>query len=97
MSKPETIEELLQSLKCGIVVVKFLKKDESERVMVATLDPKLLPERDVTITQEYASKNANQIRVYDVEAEAWRSFLFDRIISVTKAEWDVLHYQKDSR
>ena len=97
MSKPETVEELMQSLKHGITVVKFLKKDESERVMVATLDPKLLPERDVTITQEYASKNTNQIRVYDVEAEAWRSFLFDRIISVTKAEWDVLHYQKDSR
>lgn len=86
MSKPETVEELLQSLKHGIVVVKFLKKDESERVMVTTLDPKLLPERDVTITQEYASKNTNQIRVYDVEAEAWRSFLFDRIISFTKAE-----------
>lgn len=86
MSKPETVEELLQSLKRGIVVVKFLKKDESERVMVATLDPKLLPERDATITQEYAVKNTNQIRVYDVEAEAWRSFLFDRIISVTKAE-----------
>ena len=86
MSKPETVEELLQSLKRGIVVVKFLKKDESERVMVATLDPKLLPERDATVTQEYAVKNTNQIRVYDVEAEDWRSFLFDRIISVTKPE-----------
>lgn len=97
MSKPETVEELLQTLKRGITVVKFLKKDESERVMFATLDPKLLPERDATITQEYAVKNTNQIRVYDMEAEAWRSFLFDRIISVTKAEWDVLHYPKDSR
>jgi hypothetical protein len=86
MSKPETVEELLQTLKRGITIVKFLKKDESERVMVATLDPKLLPERDATITQEYAAKNTNQIRVYDVEAEDWRSFLFDRIISVTKAE-----------
>ena len=86
MSKPETIEELLQTLKHGIVVVKVLKKDESERIMVATLDPKLLPERDATITQEYAVKNTNQIRVYDVEAEDWRSFLFDRIISVTKAK-----------
>lgn len=97
MSKPETVEEQLQSLKHGIVVVKFLKKDESERVMAATLDPKLLPERDAAITQEYVVKNTNQIRVYDVEAEDWRSFLFDRIISVTKAEWDVLHYPKDSR
>ena len=87
MSKPETVEELVQSLKHGIVVVvKFLKKDESERIMVATLDPKLLPERDAAITQEYVVKNTNQIRVYDVEAEDWRSFLFDRIISVTKAE-----------
>ena len=86
MSKPETVEELLQNLKRGITVVKFLKKDDSERIMVATLDPKLLPERDATITQEYAVKNTNQIRVYDVEAEDWRSFLFDRIISVTKAE-----------
>ncbi len=86
MSKPETVEELMQSLKHGVTVVKFLKKDESERIMVATLDPKLLPERDATITQEYAVKNTNQIRVYDVEAEDWRSFLFDRIISVTKVE-----------
>ena len=46
MSKPETVEELMQSLKHGITVVKFLKKDESERIMIATLDPKLLPERD---------------------------------------------------
>lgn len=86
MSKPETVEELLQTLKHGVTVVKFLKKDETERVMVATLDSKLLPERDATITQEYAVKNTNQIRVYDMEAEAWRSFLFDRIISVAKAE-----------
>ena len=86
MSKPETVEELMQSLKHGITVVKFLKKDESERIMIATLDPKLLPERDASITQEYVVKNTNQIRVYDVEVEAWRSFLFDRIISVTKAE-----------
>ncbi len=86
MSKPETVEELMQSLKHGVTVVKFLKKDESERIMVATLDPKLLPERDATITQEYAVKNTTQIRVYDVEAEDWRSFLFDRIISVTKVE-----------
>ena len=86
MSKPETVEELLQTLKRGVVVVKFLKKDESERIMIATLDPKLLPERDASITQEYVVKNTNQIRVYDVEAEAWRSFLFDRVISVVKAE-----------
>lgn len=86
MSKPETIEEVLQTLKRGITIVKFLKKDDTERVMVATLDPKLLPERDAIITQEYVVKNTNQIRVYDVEAEDWRSFLFDRIISVTKAE-----------
>lgn len=81
-----TKEELITQLKRGIVVVKFLKKDESERVMIATLDPKLLPERDACITQEYAVKNTNQIRVYDVEAEDWRSFLLDRIISVTKVE-----------
>ena len=86
MSKPETVEELMQSLKHGVTVVKFLKKDESERIMIATLDPKLLPERDATITQEYVVKNTNQIRVYDVEAEDWRSFLFDRVISVVKAE-----------
>ena len=86
MSKPETVEELMQSLKHGVTVVKFLKKDESERIMIATLDPKLLPERDASITQEYVVKNTNQIRVYDVEAEDWRSFLFDRIISVVKAE-----------
>ena len=86
MSKPETVEELLQTLKRGVTVVKFLKKDESERIMVATLDPKLLPERDASITQEYVVKNTNQIRVYDVEAEDWRSFLFDRIISVTKVK-----------
>ena len=86
MSKPETVEELMQSLKHGITVVKFRKKDESERIMIATLDPKLLPERDASITQEYVVKNTNQIRVYDVEAEDWRSFLFDRIISVVKAE-----------
>ena len=79
-------EELIAQLKHGITVVKFLKKDESERIMIATLDPKLLPERDATLTQEYVVKNTNQIRVYDVEAEDWRSFLFDRIISVTKAE-----------
>ena len=84
MSKPETIEELLQTLKRGVAVVKFLKKDESERVMIATLDPKLMPDADATVTQEYASKNTNQIRVYDMEVEAWRSFLFDRIISVAK-------------
>ena len=84
MSKPETIEELLQTLKRGITIVKFLKKDDTERVMIATLDPKLMPEFEATVTQEYVQKNTNQIRVYDMEVEAWRSFLFDRIISIAK-------------
>lgn len=76
---PKEIRNRLASQ--GTVRVTFTKKNGDERLMVCTTNPLQIP-------WEHQPKNAdanqqlpeNQIRVYDLEAEGWRSFLAERVL-----------------
>jgi hypothetical protein len=88
-----TIDEIRDQLRQEPLEVHFRKKDGSIRRMICTTHP------DVLGPQQEASRSAavfqNEIvTVWDLEADAWRSFQFDSIISVSKVSvlWDIETY-----
>lgn len=76
--------ELKETLSKGVVTVAFDKRDGSRREMRCTLKPELLPAP--VLLQEGAvprKENPDVLSVWDVEANGWRSFRLDSIISIT--------------
>lgn len=66
------------------VVIKFTKKDGTERSMRCTLDFKKIPEKDkpksVNIQQILKLIQKNKImHVYDLDKKAWRSIPFNKV------------------
>ena len=73
---------LRESLALGAVEVKFIKADNSERVMLATTNPTMFSYKvDITNNYEKSTTSANVIRVWDIIKEDWRSIREDRVIS----------------
>lgn len=69
-----TREDLVDRLKQSVVSVVFTKADGSERTMNCTLKLENIPEDQhpkSTIKSE-----SDQIRVFDTDIDAWRSFNF---------------------
>lgn len=69
---------LLHALRNGIVRVVFTKRDGTERTMLCTLMESVLPERSGESERE---KNDSIQCVWDTEANGWRSFRWDSIVS----------------
>ena len=75
-----TREGLVDRLKQSIVNVVFTKADGSERTMNCTLKLENIPEDQhpkSTIKSE-----SDQIRVFDTDIDAWRSFNFGSVKTV---------------
>lgn len=70
-------------LKMGPVTVTFNKKDGSERVMTCSLQPELLPPAPVKESTTAKKENPNNISVYDLTAQGWRSFILKNVTNVT--------------
>lgn len=69
----------------GPTTVIFTKKDGTERVMLCTTNPKLVPPAPVVESAEpKKTKKVNEevMPVYDLDAKAWKSFRWDSIKSV---------------
>lgn len=67
-----------------IVEVKFLKKDGTERKMLCTLKPDLLPaQTDLEEQVQKKTPNPDVLAVWDIENQGWRSFRWDSIIGFT--------------
>lgn len=78
-----TIDEIRDQLRQGTLEVHFKKKDGSIRRMVCTTHTDVLG--DDTSSARSAPVFQNEIvTVWDVEADAWRSFRFDSIVSVAQ-------------
>ena len=65
----------------GELIVKFIKKDGSERTMRCTLNldkvpEELLPKGTKTVTNDITK------RVFDLDKNAWRSFRYDSVVEV---------------
>jgi hypothetical protein len=63
------------------VEVVFIKKDGTERKMLCTLKPDLLPaQTDLEEAVQKKAPNPDALAVWDLEAQGWRSFRYDSII-----------------
>ena len=78
-------EYLKQALLDDVVEVLFVKKDGTERRMVCTLKPDLLPaQTDLEEQVQKKASNPDILAVWDLENQGWRSFRYDSIIGFTK-------------
>lgn len=77
-----TKEQMLEQLTAGICVVKFTKINGEERKMLCTRDIDLVEKfgNDAVPKGTGRSEPDDQVRVFDLNAEAWRSFKVDRVI-----------------
>jgi len=67
------------------VAITFTKKDGTERVMQCTLKPNLLPKKEIKEDKAPRKQSENTIAVYDLEANAWRSFTIKSVKCVSFA------------
>tara|TARA_Y100000310_G_C20704127_1_gene833280 strand:+ start:16692 stop:16976 length:285 start_codon:yes stop_codon:yes gene_type:complete len=74
-------DEVHKNLQEKIGIVKFTKKDGTERVMACTLMKDLLPSiRKYTPSESL--RNEEVMVVWDIPKEAFRSFRLDSILSI---------------
>ena len=83
----DTLHVLLQM---DVLTVTFTKKDGCERVMTCTLREDLLPPAIVKEGTEKKVKKVNEavMAVYDLEANAFRSFRMDSIKNIESSPGD---------
>lgn len=76
-----------EKLRENILLVKFVKKDGTERRMRCTLRGDMIPEFDRKEI-DYAIQNRTRVdeslAVWDLEKNAWRSFRYDSIIGFSE-------------
>ena len=72
-------------LKTNKVTVTFTKKDGSECVMKCTTNPTYIMFKDPSTVESKRERKVNEdtMPVFDLEADAWRSFRWDSIKSVS--------------
>ena len=78
----QTIEELHKALTEGVVRVTFTKANGETRQMDATLCEYLLPET----TQKSNHPPGETCIVFDLDANDWRSFRYERVNKVDIVE-----------
>jgi len=71
-------ESMVESLHKGVCKVTFEKIDGSKRVMNCTLNNNYLPET-LNESENKKEPNSNVIPVWDIDANAWRSFRIDSV------------------
>ena len=61
-------------------IITFTKKDGTERILKATLNPSVIPEEHTPKgTGIERKKSEDSIAVFDIENNGWRSFRYDSI------------------
>ena len=80
-----TIDEIRDQLRQGTLEVHFKKKDGSVRRMVCTTHIDVLGDSSESTRSAPVFQN-EIVTVWDMEADAWRSFRFDSIVSVAQLD-----------
>ena len=74
-------EYLKKTLFENVVYVLFVKKDGTERRLICTLKPDLLPvQTDLEEAVQKKTPNPDVLAVWDIENKGWRSFRYDSIL-----------------
>ena len=68
----------------GPTTVIFIKKDGTEREMLCTTNPDLVPHVEQAVEENKKERKFNEevCAVYDVNAKGWRSFRWDSVKTV---------------
>ena len=73
-----SVNELIENLKKGVVIIEFKKIDTGEiRLMPSTLNPQLVPSSSRILNISSAS---DTIMVWSMDKEAWRDIRVSTII-----------------
>jgi hypothetical protein len=74
-------EYLKKTLFENVVNVLFVKKDGTERKLICTLKPDLLPvQTDLEEAVQKKTPNPDVLAVWDIGDKGWRSFRYDSIL-----------------
>ena len=77
---------LMAALQESSVVISFTKKDGSNRQMVCTTNPDLIPsdayptERKQTVIEDV--EDPDFVRVFDLDVQGWRTIIFESILEI---------------
>jgi len=77
-----TKETIKGKLHQGPVTINFTKADGTVRKMICTLEEGVIPPAEPKKTDRVKKENDDVLAVWDLEAQGWRSFRFDSILSV---------------
>ena len=72
-------QNLTEQLQNNVVVVEFTKKNGEFRKMSCTLKPDMIP--TVPVSESTRKQPTTNCSVWDVEAQGWRSFIWDNVQS----------------
>lgn len=75
--------ELREKLAAGEVFVRFEKRDGSIREMRCTTNPLLIP-KDKEPKNAHITVNSDQVRVFDLDKQEWRSFNVNSLLDYDK-------------
>ena len=73
--------DVIKALNERVVTVEFTKLNGEYRKMEATLKDDILPEK-VSEDTTGRKKNEDALSVWDVNAEGWRAFRWDKVTAV---------------
>lgn len=65
------------------ITIKFTKVDGTVREMKATLSPKFVTMPVTESTEPKRKTNPDVRTVYDIDSGSWKSFRWDKLISIT--------------
>lgn len=83
METPYTLQTLVETLQSNVATIVFTKVNGDQRIMKCTLIPEKITKPVRTAEDNLIFTSNNNIVVWDLDKEDWRSFKFDRITSVT--------------
>jgi hypothetical protein len=82
-------DSLLKDLRINVMKVYFTKLDGTESDMICTLDPAKLPPVDASLLKaetEFHESNKRHIAVWNIQKQAWRSFIVDNVSYVERVD-----------
>lgn len=85
------LDSLKSALRAGTLEVTFRKVNGDLRVMTCTTNLDLIPPSAWPVGSNHSQvdeeeQHRRNVRVYDVNAAGWRSFIFDNVIEVKAAK-----------
>lgn len=85
MKPIDLMKEALRTNEQGVRIV-FTKADGTERRMLATLCPSLIPTTEAKEEKPARAASTETLGVFDLEKQAWRSFRYDSVLEVSYLE-----------